>query len=222
MSIPATPQVDLLRSLGIRPKQVQEFAEMDMTTLETVVADARQRTGIRDIGGWVVSILRDIQDYGWEPAAVKWQIDQPEHPVDLDDVATRYAGFFRLDPPPAAEAVGAPVVALEPIPPTAEAADEACVASDPPSVAIDWTALDPLLDPTDTALAAQEPPHRPLWIPAVLWLRLRASVRMLLLASRCDGRSITAGDAWRQAQLARPAYRTVLPAFLAACEALRE
>ena len=119
--------------------------------------------------------------------------------------------------------VDIPVVESEPILPAAEDADEACLESDPPSVTVDWAALVPLIDPTDTAatLAAQEP-HRPLWIPAVIWLRLRASVRMLLLASRCDGRSITAGDAWRQAQLARPAYRTALPALIHACEALRE
>ena len=222
MSIPDTPQVALLRSLAIRPKQVLEFAAIDLATLETVVADARQRSGIRDIGGWVVSILRDIQDYGWEPAAVKWQIDQPEPSVDIDDVATRYAGFFRLDPPADAEPPLAPVV--EPTPPAAEDAAEVCIESDLPPVMVDWVALDPMLDPTvtDTALAAQEPPHRPLWIPVALWLRLRASVRMLLIASRCDGRSITAGDAWRQAQLALPAYRTVLPALIHACEALRE
>ncbi|GAA5530793.1 hypothetical protein [Herpetosiphon gulosus] len=206
MSTPDTPQVALLRSLAIRPKQVLEFAAIDLATLETVVADARQRSGIRDIGGWVVSILRDIQNHGWEPAAAKWQIDQP---CDFEASLSRWYAFVGQDVP----SDGA-----------AEDAAEACIESAPPPVVVDWATLEPLLDPTvtDTALAAQEPPHRPLWIPAVLWLRLRASVRMLLLASRCDGRSITAGDAWRQAQLALPAYRTVLPAFIHACEALRE
>jgi len=205
MSIPDTPQVALLRSLAIRPKQVLEFAAIDLATLETVVADARQRSGIRDIGGWVVSILRDIQDYGWEPAAVKWQIDQPR---DFEASLSHWHTALSLDDPAGADSEDAAGTGSE---------------SDPPPVAIDWAALEPLLDPTDEAtLAAQEPPHRPLWIPVVIWLRLRASVRMLLIASRCDGCSITAGDAWRQAQLARPAYRTVLPAFLEACEALRE
>ena len=209
MSIPDTPQVHLLQSLAIRPKQVLEFADMELATLETVIADARQRTGIRDLGAWVVSILRDIQQYGWEPAAATWQIDQADPPRDFEASLARYRTFFGVDTPGTTDA---------------DDPHAAPTAADPPPVVLDWTALEPLLDPTvtDASLAAQEPPHRPCWIPAVVWQRLRASVRMLLIASRCDGRSITAGDAWRQAQLALPAYRMVLPAFLEACEALRE
>ncbi len=214
MSIPDTPQVALLRSLAIRPKQVLEFAAIDLAMLETVVTDARQRTGIRDIGGWVVSILRDIQDYGWEPAAAKWQIDQPR---DFAASLSRWTMALGLDEPAGADS---------------EDAADPSIESDPPSVTVDWAALEPVFLNPATDLS-QLPVYlrqlsAPPWIPKSLWHRIRPSIQWLLVGSRLDVRgrldrtSIIASDSVRQNQLADPSYRTVLPALIHACEALRE
>ena len=61
---------------------------MPLATIATAIEDGRARPGIRDLAGWVVSLLRTHRDYGWKitpPAAA------PYLPEALSATFARYA-----------------------------------------------------------------------------------------------------------------------------------
>ena len=49
-----------------------------MATVEAAIADGKARNGVRDLAGWVVSLLRTHRDYGWKIAPPPPRPDSPE------------------------------------------------------------------------------------------------------------------------------------------------
>jgi hypothetical protein len=84
--LPRTEAVLALQAINIKPTQIVELAEMPLATIAAAIADGRSRAGIRDLAGWVVSLLRAHRDYGWAitPPA-------PESPEALSAAFARYA-----------------------------------------------------------------------------------------------------------------------------------
>jgi hypothetical protein len=68
MSIQSTPAAQRLAALGVRPAQCGELAEVPLATIEAAIADAQARPKVRDHAAWVVSLVRDVRDHGWDLA----------------------------------------------------------------------------------------------------------------------------------------------------------
>jgi hypothetical protein len=65
-SLPNTEAAIALQAINVKPAQIIELAHMPLATIETAIADGRARPGVRDLAGWVVSLLRAHRDYGWK------------------------------------------------------------------------------------------------------------------------------------------------------------
>ena len=61
---------------------------MPLVTVEAAIADGQARPGIRDLAGWVVSLLRTHRDYGW---TITPPAPAPDSPESLSDAFARYA-----------------------------------------------------------------------------------------------------------------------------------
>jgi hypothetical protein len=90
-----------LHTINVKPAQIAELAHMPLTTVETAIADGRARPSVRDLAGWVVSLLRAHRDYGWRITPPTPASDSPEA---VRDAFARYAaeqeaelGTFHLD-----------------------------------------------------------------------------------------------------------------------------
>jgi hypothetical protein len=66
--LPHTEAATMLQAINVKPPQIVELAHLPPATIANAIADGRARTGIRDLAGWVVSILRMHRDYGWKIA----------------------------------------------------------------------------------------------------------------------------------------------------------
>jgi hypothetical protein len=75
-----------LQAINVKPAQIVELSNMPLATVAAAIADGRARPGIRDLAGWVVSLLRTHRDYGWTitPPA-------PESPEALSATFAQYA-----------------------------------------------------------------------------------------------------------------------------------
>jgi hypothetical protein len=98
-----------LSAINVKPAQIAELADMPLATVETAIADGRARPGVRDLAGWVVSLLRAHRDYGWR---ITPPVSAPDTPEALREAFARYAaeqevelGTFHKE---AAQAVEAP------------------------------------------------------------------------------------------------------------------
>ena len=76
--IPATEPAQLLRSINMLPAQVIELASLPIATIQAAIADGKARSGIRDLAGWVVKLLRAHRDYGWTINPPPAPADSPE------------------------------------------------------------------------------------------------------------------------------------------------
>jgi hypothetical protein len=66
--LPSSPAAQLLRAVDVRPDVIRELASQPEEIIQAAIADGRSRAGIRDLAGWVVSMVRDARDYGWGTA----------------------------------------------------------------------------------------------------------------------------------------------------------
>jgi len=85
--LPDTEAATALRAINVKPAQIAELAHMPLATVAAAIADGRARPGIRDLAGWVVSLLRTHRDYGWKimpPASA------PDLPEALSVAFARY------------------------------------------------------------------------------------------------------------------------------------
>ncbi len=71
MSIPATPSAARLVDVGVRPAQCVELADQPLETIAAAIADGEARPKVHDLAAWVVSMVRDVRDHGWELALRK-------------------------------------------------------------------------------------------------------------------------------------------------------
>ena len=51
--------------------------DVDIGIVNQVIQDAMQRPTVRDIAGWVVRVLQDVQRHGWDWTITQWQISLP-------------------------------------------------------------------------------------------------------------------------------------------------
>src|SRR4029453_11981046 len=86
--LPDTEAATALQAINVKPAQIAELAHMPLTTVETAIADGRARPGVRDLAGWVVSLLRAHRDYGWR---IMPPTPAPDSPEALSEAFARYA-----------------------------------------------------------------------------------------------------------------------------------
>ncbi len=86
--IPSTATAAALQAINVKPAQIIELAHMPLATVEAAISDGRARPGIRDLAGWVVSLLRTHRDYGWK---ITPPAPAPDSPEDLRAAFARYA-----------------------------------------------------------------------------------------------------------------------------------
>jgi hypothetical protein len=65
-----------------------ELAEMSIDAVNAAIADGKARSGINDLAGWVVALLRTHRDYGWKISPPAPRSDSPEA---LREAFARYA-----------------------------------------------------------------------------------------------------------------------------------
>jgi DnaA N-terminal domain len=87
-ALPDTEAAAALQLINVKPAQIIELAHMPCVTVEAAIADGRARPGIRDLAGWVVSLLRTHRDYGWK---ITPPAPAPDSPEDLRAAFARYA-----------------------------------------------------------------------------------------------------------------------------------
>jgi hypothetical protein len=85
--LPDTEGAAALQAINVKPAQIIELAEMPLKTVEAAIADGRARPGVRDLAGWVVSLLRTHRDYGWK---IMPPAPAPESPEALRAAFARY------------------------------------------------------------------------------------------------------------------------------------
>jgi hypothetical protein len=86
--IPDTAATQLLKTINVRPEQLIELADLPAATVAAAITDGRARDGIRDLAGWVVSLLRTQRDYGWQ---ITPPAPRPDSPEALRAAFARYA-----------------------------------------------------------------------------------------------------------------------------------
>jgi hypothetical protein len=87
-ALPDTEAAAALQAINVKPAQIIELARMPLVTVEAAIADGRARPDIRDLAGWVVSLLRTHRDYGWK---ITPPAPAPDSPDDLRAAFARYA-----------------------------------------------------------------------------------------------------------------------------------
>jgi hypothetical protein len=122
--LPPTATTRLLRTLDVRPDVIRELAGQPEDLVQAAISDGRSRPAVRDLAGWVVSMVRDARDYGWG-AALRMRGAAPRTAdVEMQDRIARMkaTGLFRSDddlgdtPPPA---IAPPEAPRAPAPPPA-------------------------------------------------------------------------------------------------------
>jgi len=88
LSIPETPATQLLGTINVLPEQLIELAEMPVDTVKVAIDDGKARSGVRDLAGWVVKLLRTHRDHGWK---IPPPAPRPDSPEDLRAAFARYA-----------------------------------------------------------------------------------------------------------------------------------
>jgi hypothetical protein len=86
--LPDTEAAAALQAINVKPTQIAELAHLPLATVEIAIADGRARPGVRDLAGWVVSLLRAHRDYGWRITPPR---SAPDAPEALRDAFARYA-----------------------------------------------------------------------------------------------------------------------------------
>lgn len=86
--LPDTESAALLRTINVKPAQIAELAHMPLASVEGAIADGRSRPAVRDLAGWVVSLLRTHRDYGWKIAP---PAPAPDSAEALREAFARYA-----------------------------------------------------------------------------------------------------------------------------------
>jgi hypothetical protein len=86
--LPDTEAAAALLAINVKPAQIVELAHMPLATIEAALADGRARPGVRNLAGWVVSLLRAHRDYGWK---IMPPAPAPESPEALRAAFARYA-----------------------------------------------------------------------------------------------------------------------------------
>ncbi|MEP7188652.1 MAG: DnaA N-terminal domain-containing protein [Roseiflexaceae bacterium] len=95
--LPETEAARALQAINVKPAQIAELAHMPLTTVALAIADGRVRPGIRDLAGWVVSLLRTHRDYGW---TITPPAPAPESSEALSAAFARYAAEQEAEPYP--------------------------------------------------------------------------------------------------------------------------
>ena len=90
-SVPILPDTEAARSLAainVLPDQVAELAHTPLTVVNDAIRDGHARPYVRDLAGWVVTLIRAHRDHGWKIAPPAPRHDSPEA---LREAFGRYA-----------------------------------------------------------------------------------------------------------------------------------
>jgi hypothetical protein len=93
LPLPRTEAASALQAINVKPAQIAELSDMPLATVTAAIADGRARPGIRDLAGWVVSLLRTHRDYGW---TITPPVPTPESPEALSAAFARYAAEQKI------------------------------------------------------------------------------------------------------------------------------
>jgi len=114
---PDTEAARALTALNVRPAIVVELADTPIHVIETAIADAQARPGVRDQAAWAVSMIRDARKHGWritgyrtaaQQEVVNWEkviADMKASGMISDEPDNLEAHTEVLDAPPAREPV---------------------------------------------------------------------------------------------------------------------
>lgn len=81
---PETETAQLLRALNVCPTVIAELASLPAAQVRAAIADGQARPGIRDLGGWVVTLVRHARDHNWTITPQQSRL----RPGDVDWTAT--------------------------------------------------------------------------------------------------------------------------------------
>jgi DNA replication protein DnaC len=80
---PENDTISLLRALGVRAAAAHELADAPAATVREAIATGRRQPGVRDLAGWVVSVLRDARGRGWQTVTAEAPAPAGAPPTDL-------------------------------------------------------------------------------------------------------------------------------------------
>ena len=104
----------LLSSLNVCPTVIAELADQPLERVQAAIVDGKTRPGVRDLGGWVVSLVRLGRDHGW---TIQPPIPRADSPEGLREAFARYAAQQEAEQNGAGDAR----MPLEQLPPATEA-----------------------------------------------------------------------------------------------------
>jgi hypothetical protein len=86
--LPDTEAARSLAAINVLPDQVAELADTPLKVVNDAIRDGQARPYVRDLAGWVVTLIRAQRDQGWKITPPAPPHDSPEA---LRDVFARYA-----------------------------------------------------------------------------------------------------------------------------------
>jgi hypothetical protein len=86
--IPKTEAAQALFAINVLPDQVVELADTPIAIVNDAIRDGQSRPYVRDLAGWVVTLLRAHRAQGWKITPLAPRADSPEA---LREVFARYA-----------------------------------------------------------------------------------------------------------------------------------
>jgi DnaA N-terminal domain len=87
-ALPDTDSARALHALHVRPAQIRELADLPIAIVEAAITHGQARDDVRDLAGWVVSLLRAYRDHGWR---IPTPTTRPDSPEALRAAFQRYA-----------------------------------------------------------------------------------------------------------------------------------
>lgn len=84
-----TEAARMLAAIQVLPDQVIELSDISLAVVQAAICDGRSRPYVRDLAGWVVSLLRAHRDHG---RAIAPPRAHPESPDALREAFARYQG----------------------------------------------------------------------------------------------------------------------------------
>jgi len=92
--IPKTEAAQSLAAINVLPDQVAELADTPITVVNDAIRDGQSRPYVRDLAGWVVTLLRAQRDQGWKIIPPAPRHDSPEA---LREAFGRYAAEQEME-----------------------------------------------------------------------------------------------------------------------------
>lgn len=76
--IPNTEAARALTAINVLPDQVIELADTPISVVDDAIRDGKARPYVRDLAGWVVTLIRARRDHGWTITPLTPSAESPE------------------------------------------------------------------------------------------------------------------------------------------------